>query len=230
MPGVPTEDLKGYFDRARRFDQDRLASAITQRNTAFVVAGVFAVVAAAASFAVASLAPLKSEIPFVVAEDKSTGLPVLLSTLTDTVETEPEALTKYFLTQYVSARESYLDVEAPFAFHKVAIMSAPQEQRRFALFYNSTGADAPQILYGKKAVAEIKIRSISFLNPTLGQIHFTRFVRDVDGNDNQAARTDYVATAEFKYEHKLKLAETDRLINPVGFSVTEYRLDPEVAQ
>jgi type IV secretion system protein VirB8 len=237
MSGVPANELKEYFERAKRFDEDRLAGMIRQRNAAFAFVGLLGLVAAAEGFALGALTPLKEKIPFVVQEDKTTGIPQLVSTLTDVKETEPEAISKYFLTQYVSARESYLDAEAPFAFHKVSLMSGPAEQKRFALWYNGTNVDSPQIIYGKREVSEIHLRAITFLSQSqaekegssqLAQVHFTRFVRDIDGDQSQGRRTEWVATIQFQYDHRMKMSDTDRLINPIGFWVTQYRLDPEV--
>ena len=39
MTGVPSEDLKRYFTEARRWDQDRLASALRSRRLAWTAAG-----------------------------------------------------------------------------------------------------------------------------------------------------------------------------------------------
>lgn len=238
MSGVLPSELKEYFERAKRFDQDRLAGMIRQRNIAYGLAAIAVAVAASEGFALGALVPLKEKIPFVVQEDKTTGIPQLVSTLTDTKETEPEVISKYFLTQYVSARESYLDAEAPFAFHKISLMSAPAEQKRFALWYNGTNVDSPQVVYGRREVAEVHLRAITFLNQDqvskgegvsqLAQVHFTRFVRDIDGDQTLGRRTEWVATIQFQYDHRLKMSDTDRLINPIGFWVTQYRLDPEV--
>ena len=39
MTGVPASELKRYFDEARRWDQDRLASALRSRRLAWTAAG-----------------------------------------------------------------------------------------------------------------------------------------------------------------------------------------------
>ena len=78
-----TQDvLKDYFERARRFDQDRLMTAYRSRRTAWIVAGLSAVLAACSALAVAALAPLKSVEPFVVRVDNSTGIVDVVSALT----------------------------------------------------------------------------------------------------------------------------------------------------
>jgi type IV secretion system protein VirB8 len=230
LSGVFNIDLKEYFANARRFDQDRLTSIVRQRNAAIGVAALAILGVVACGVGIAALAPLKEKILVPIVENKVTGLPEILSTLNETTETEPEILSKYFLTQYLTARESYLDAEASFAFHKVSVMSSPNEQKRFGLWYNPSNPESPQLLYGKKEVAEVHIRAISLLSPGLAQVRFTRIARDVDGDQTKGRRSDYAATIEFHYEHKLKMTEADRLLNPLGFWVTSYRVDVEVAQ
>ena len=71
MTGVPASELKRYFDEARRWDQDRLASALRSRRLAWTAAGAAALLATAATAAVALLAPLKTVEPFVIRVDLS---------------------------------------------------------------------------------------------------------------------------------------------------------------
>ena len=76
------EPLKDYFERARRFDQDRLLTAYRSTRTAWSVAAVSAVLAACSVVAVAALAPLKSVEPFVIRVDNATGIVDVVSALT----------------------------------------------------------------------------------------------------------------------------------------------------
>ena len=80
MSGVPSPDLKRYFTEARRWDQDRLASALRSRRLAWSAAAVATGLAVIATGAVAMLTPLKSTEPFVIRVDQTTGaVDVMLS-------------------------------------------------------------------------------------------------------------------------------------------------------
>jgi type IV secretion system protein VirB8 len=70
MTGVPSGDLKAYFEEAKRWDQDRLAAAQRSKRLAWTVAGCAGVLALAAVGAVAALTPLKTVEPFVVRVDR----------------------------------------------------------------------------------------------------------------------------------------------------------------
>lgn len=102
---VTTDNPKSYFDKARRFDQDRLMQIERSNRIAWSIAIASGIVASVSVFAIAGLTPLKTVEPFVVRVDNSTGIVDVVSALTATVSTYDEAVTKYFAAKYVRARE-----------------------------------------------------------------------------------------------------------------------------
>ncbi|AYG95631.1 virB8 family protein [Brevundimonas naejangsanensis] len=225
MTGVPSGDLKRYFAEARRWDQDRLASALGSRRLAWTAAGVAALLATASCLAVVALTPLKTSEPFVIRVDQSTGVVDVVRGLSadrGPVRYE-EAVSKYFLARYVRAREGYLDPAAEDAFRTVSILSAPAEQTRWADFYRGSNPRSPQNLYGPDGEATIAIRAISFINEEVAHVRFRRTVRHA----RQAVESDWIATIAFTWT-RAPMTEADRLRNPLGFQVLSYRADPEV--
>ena len=227
MTGVPSPDLKAYFAEARRWDQDRLASAIRSRQLAWTVAAVASGLTLASVIAVAVLTPLKTTEPFVVRVDRSTGAVDVVRGLSsrEGPTTYDEAVSKYFLGQYVRAREGYLDPAAEESFTLVSILSNGAEQRRWADLYRGSNPDSPQNLYGSDAEAVVSIRAIGFINDGVANVRFHRTVRQAQ----QTAESDWIATIAFTYTHA-PMSEPDRLRNPLGFQVTSYRADPEVVR
>ena len=225
MSGVPSEELKRYFTEARRWDQDRLASALQSRRLAWAAAGVAAALAISATAAVTFLTPLKTSEPFVIRVDRTTGSVDVVRGLS--AEDGPvhydEAVSKYFLGQYVRQREGYLDPAAEDAFRLVSILSAPAEQRRWADLFRGSNPDSPQNLYGRDGEAVISIRAIGFINDGVANVRFHRTVRQAQ----QTVESDWIATIAFTYT-RAPMSEPDRLRNPLGFQVTSYRADPEV--
>lgn len=225
MPGVTSTDLKAYFEEAKSWDADRLASAERSKRLAWMVAAGACVLACAAVSAVVALAPLKSVEPFVVRVDQTTGAVDVMTALKGQSElTYDEAVSKYFLSQYVRAREGYLPPAAKGYFQQVSIMSTPDEQQRWAEVFRPSNPQSPPALYGQQAVADVEIRAISFLSPNVASVRFRRTVRRAD----QVAGSDWVATVSFSYS-KAPMLESDRLKNPLGFQVATYRADPEVS-
>lgn len=225
MSGVPSDDLKRYFAEAKRWDQDRLASAVRSKRLAWTVAATAGGLAVAAVLAIAGLTPLKTVEPFVIRVDQATGAVDLARGLSE--ETGPvryeEAVSKYFLAQYVRAREGYLDTAAEENFRLVSILSGPTEQRRWADRFRGTNPDSPQNLYGRAAEVSVSIRAVGFINPEVANVRYRRTVRRAQ----QVEESDWIATIAFAYT-RAPMTEADRLRNPLGFQVLSYRSDPEV--
>lgn len=227
MTGVPSSDLKRYFEEARRWDEDRLASALRSRRLAWGAAGLATTLACIATAAVALLAPLKTVEPFVIRVEQTTGAVDVMRGLSaqDGPVRYDEAVSKYFLAQYVRHREGYLDPAAEDAFRLVSILSAPGEQRRWASLYRGSNPDSPQNLYGPDGEAIVAVRAITFIGDDVANVRFRRTVRQAQ----QTTQSDWIATIAFTYT-RAPMSEADRLRNPLGFQVTSYRADPEVVR
>lgn len=222
------KELRAYLAEARTFDQDRLLAARRSTRLAWTIAGVASVMACAGVVAVAALAPLKSVEPFVIRVDQATGVPEVMTALTDGQEEYDEAVAKYFLALYVRTREGYSYAARGTIFDHVQIMSGPEEQGEFSAHYNASNPDSPQYLFGKKTKAEVQIRSVSFLDDGLAQVRFYRITKHED--EDLERRSQWVATLTYTFDGQAEISAQDRMINPLGFVVTDYRADPEVIQ
>lgn len=220
---ITKDDLKEYFAKTRRFDQDRLIAAERSKRIAWVIAIGASLMATAALAAVAALAPLKTVEPFVIRVDNATGIVDVVDALATSSGTYDEAVTKYFAAKYVRAREGWVASEAEEAFRTAALMSTPDEQARFAALYRGSNPESPQNLLGKAAVARVQIKTIALIGRQVVQV---RFLRDTRRNDEHKL-THWVATLTYSYVNA-PTASNDRLVNPLGFLVSEYRADPEV--
>jgi type IV secretion system protein VirB8 len=221
-PMIPTESLKAYFDRARRFDQDRAMQIERSSRIAWSIASVSAVIAGVAVFAVAGLTPLKTVEPFVVRVDNATGIVDVVSALTSTAGTYDEAVTKYFAAKYVRAREGYVWSEAEENFRTIALLSTQAEQARFSDIYRGSNPQSPQNVYGRAATARITIASISLINENVVSVRYMRTIT----RGEEARSSHWVATLTYSYANA-PMSATDRLVNPLGFAVSDYRADPE---
>ncbi len=219
---VTTDSLKEYFDKARRFDQDRMVSAERSKRLAWFVASVASVLACVSVAAVAALTPLKTVEPFVIRVDNSTGIVDVVSAMASSAGSYDEEVTKYFAARYVRAREGYVSSEAEENFRIASLMSNAAEQQRFAAAYRGGNPESPQNVYGRSATSRIAIKSISQINSNVVSVRYTRTI--TRGEDVRT--THWVATITYSYANAL-ISSSDRLVNPLGFVVSEYRADPE---
>ncbi|MGB3386726.1 MAG: virB8 family protein [Pseudaminobacter sp.] len=219
---VTTESLKEYFDKARRFDQDRMVSAERSKRLAWFVAIVAGVLACVSVAAVVALTPLKTVEPFVIRVDNSTGIVDVVSAMSSAAGSYDEEVTKYFAARYVRAREGYVWSEAEENFRTASLMSNAAEQQRFASAYRGGNPESPQNVYGRSATSRIGIKSISLINSNVVSVRYTRTI--TRGEDVRT--THWVATITYSYANA-PISSSDRLVNPLGFVVSEYRADPE---
>jgi type IV secretion system protein VirB8 len=219
---VTTDNLKSYFDKARRFDQDRMMQIERSNRIAWSIAVASGIVAGVSVFAIAGLTPLKTVEPFVVRVDNSTGIVDVVSALTSTAGTYDEAVTKYFAAKYVRAREGYVWSEAQENFRTIALLSTQPEQTRFAGVYRGSNPESPQNVYGRAATVRIDIASISIINQNVVSVRYMRTI----ARGEEVRTTHWVASLTFSYANA-PMSSTDRLVNPLGFVVSEYRADPE---
>lgn len=219
-------DLDKYFAEARSWDFDRAREANKQKRIAYIVgAGGIAFGLAMLAWHVA--APLRSVEPYVIRVDRQTGAIDVITRLTNTRNiTADEAVNKFFLSTYVREREGWNASAAQEMYRKVLALSVPQEQEKFAAQRRPQNPNSPAALYKAGEVISVAVRNITFINPRVAQIRFTRTTTLPGNVVDQTAN--WVATINFKYVDKPE-TEAGRLDNPLGFQVVSYRADPEIA-
>ena len=219
--GVTAGDLDDYFATARRFDQDAALEAYASAKRAWRIAGGASILTALSIIAIACLAPLKSVEPFVIRVDNATGIVDVVSAITGP-NTYAVATTKYFAGLYVRAREGFAASEAEANFRSVALMSIPAEQRRFQENYRGSNPQSPQVLYGKTAIVRVTISSVSMLDHNVASVRYLKTV--LRGDDTQTSH--WIATLTFSYS-SAAMSAADRMINPLGFLVSDFKADAE---
>ena len=218
---------KQYFQEARSWEQDRIERLQRAERRAWGVAGAATLVAVMAVGALISLAPLKRVEPFVVRVDNSTGIVDIVTGLEDGQTHYDEAINKYWLGHYLQHRERYLPITREHDRRVVGLFSDPGIQRQYAeLTDPRRNPAAPLALYGDSGEVEVKLKNISFISPSVALI---RYIKTVERAGQRTLPSHWVATVAFTYK-PAPMKEEDRLINPLGFQVTEYRNDPETLQ
>ena len=214
------------FDSANDWHAEKYSSALASRNRWLLAAMVAGSLALLCIVALIGLTPLKTVEPYVVKEDSKSGLVTVLKPMREEGITAGEALRKYFLAQYVRAREIFDPTDIQHAYQTVMLLSDIEVGREYDRWINPDNARSPVTLYGPKKIKRlVEIRSITFLAPDTAQVRFTALEK-VDTSERPSY---WIATLQFKFVQN-SADEEERLINPVGFKVTSYRIDPEVTK
>lgn len=177
--------------------------------------------------------PLKQKVPYLVMADAYTG--------TSTVArlapspglqhiTASEAINRSNVAHYVLARESY-DVTLMNLrdWNVVMTMSTPGVSEAYRALYSPSNADNPYKVYGKDEAIRVKILSIVLMGaqgrtPTGATVRFQRSLYNKSDGSTRPL-DNKIATIAFTYKPGLKMADQYRIDNPLGFQVTDYRVN-----
>ena len=220
------DDLKAYFAEAASWDHDRLLAANRSKRLAWIVAGVAGGLAATGVVAVAMLTPLKTVAPYVITVDKATGASEITSPMSGTVPVAySEAVTKYFLADYVRNREGWIPQARKEFFEGVLAMSSRDEQARWTAFYSKDNPKSPQSVFTDLDTVFIAIKSVTFVSKSVAQVRFTKTLQ------HGTSQTDTPAIATITFDTTdTPTTEQQRFKNPLGLEVETYRADLEVTQ
>lgn len=215
-------DSKAYLDAAKSWETDAVTRSRRSERIAWRVAIGGGVLAIAGVAAVAGLAPFKEVEPFIVRVDKNTGFTDIVTRVDEQSMTPNEAIDKFFLNAYVNAREEYSDGIAFANYQKIGLMSGPQEGQEYYSVFRPESPTSPINTHGTHGSIEVKVNSISFLDEGVASVRFEK----LDKNKGQESRSRWIATITYEYLDP-PISESERLINPLGFQVSDYRVDAE---
>ncbi|MHB8477978.1 MAG: VirB8 family type IV secretion system protein [Steroidobacteraceae bacterium] len=226
---ITAPSIDGYFREAQSWDADRAAQYRRSARAAWWVAGAGWMCAVATALALVLLMPLKRVDPFLVRVDNSTGIVDVVPVYAGSPAPE-EAVTRYFLTHYLTVCERFnfataeSDYEECGAFH-----SARRNQAWYAL-WTATNPASPLNVHKDGSTVRVQVNSVSFFTRSSGlsdlaQVRYLKAMRQ--GAGAEEAVTHWVATVQFAYAEPAKDPKTRRW-NPLGFKIVDFRSEPEV--
>ncbi|EHW5331729.1 type IV secretion system protein [Vibrio cholerae] len=226
--GERSRDNKAYYEAIKSFEQDRISSLEGQRKLLIRGIGAAGGVICLLAVALAGLAPLKTAVPYVIRVDNSTGYTDIAKSISDEKTTYEEVINKYWLSQYVINYESYDWQTVQTMYDTVQLMS---DGSVFSEYKNKMlASNSPLSLLKDNYKLKTKVKSVTFLNADTAQVRFTKLVLTKTGQlSTEYAPTDWVALISFDFNHEIK-TEGERLLNPLGFNVLSYSVDPEATK
>ncbi|CAM4468549.1 MAG: Type IV secretion system protein virB8 [Legionellaceae bacterium] len=139
-----------------------------------------------------------------------------------------EVFTKKFINDYMLARENYTFDTAELNYYTAAAFMAPSLQRQWEYYWDSNNIENPFIAYKNATKIHIAINSI-ILHPKnqgkndIATVHFKKILQQGE----LKKITYWIATLTYKYANPA-MDEKWRRINPLGFQILDYRVDPEI--
>lgn len=207
----------------RNWYSDRYESLIVQRNLLFIFILFMLAFILSGIFIVGQIAASKTVEPFIVEIEDKTGITNVVNPLSRKDLTTDEALNRYFIMNYLRSRETYNVVDYDHSYRSVVrLLSSSNVYSEFRIFLSSN-TKSPIISYGTSNSTSLKLRSIQFLDQgKTAQVRFT-----ITENSGNKLTFNKIATLSFEYK-QMELTNEERQINPLGFQVTNYRVDDEI--
>lgn len=205
----------------RNWYEQRHDTVVVQRNILTLLLILSLVIVIVAVVAIAYVATSKSFDPFVIQIDQQTGTTEVVDPLTSKVLSGNEALDRYFIKRYVTARETYNPVDFnTYAKQVVRLLSNATVYSNYLGYISNTKTN-PIILYGQGNTTYLTVRSWSKLK---ADTYVFRFAL----TETSGARTtrNKIAIINISYV-AMELTEAEREINPVGFQVKGYKVDDD---
>ncbi|OAI08075.1 virB8 family protein [Methylomonas methanica] len=222
MSGNNPKDL---HDDAMDWEASKTLAREKSERRAWSVAILAGIMTVLSWLAIVIMMPLKESVPYVIRVDNATGVPDIVTAMDDKKVTGDEVMDKYWLAQYVLARETYDWHTLQQDYDKVGLLSSPNVGKAYAELFD--GKDALDKRYGENIRATVKVISVVPSGAETGTVRFIKTTKRVD-EEGPGASTSWVATIAFEYRNPSIIKESQRLVNPFGFQVLSYRVDPEM--
>lgn len=221
--------LEGYFEEAASWDADRAAQYRRSARLGWAVAGGGWVAVVFLAAALLLLMPLKRVEPFVIRVNTTTGavqvVPVYVGE-----EGFPQAVTRYFLTHYVTVCERFNLATAESDYEECGAFQTPLGNQAWYTRWNPSNPDSPINRYKDGTTVRAEVSSVSFFKRAngvtdLAQVRYRTVTLSAGGGAGQT--TDWIATVEYAYAKPSGDARM-RQWNPLGFKLVDFETEREV--
>lgn len=213
-----------YEDVAYAFEDEVFFQLRSQRNRWMFIAMIAMILAVVAMGTVIALLPLKETKPFVVMVDRTTGQAEKIVQVRPSSLAEQEAVRQAELVAYVTDRETYDIADNQTRIPDVLSISQGQARNSLVQQWTKGNENYPPDIYSTRSRLTVKVVSIAILTEKTAQV---RFRKTLETEGETAVERDFVATVGFEFQPKIERNLETVWKNPLGFVVTNYRVDAE---
>lgn len=214
---------------SRTFEQQMIERDKRATKAGFIVGGVGALIAILALIVVVLILPLKQTVVELYTVDNHTGRVEHVTRTSKTHLTAEAAYQKAMTASYVRLRERYVYPSLQDDYATVQIYNSPQVNDDYLALY--AGKNAPDKVYQNGAhTVRIDILSNQLTDGTdpdnVATLRYKKTIRRLADN---STRTEYWdARLTFHSAPDREMSDTEREVNPFGFTVTSWQADREI--
>lgn len=226
---IEASTMKGeekQYDGVLNWESSRINQIEKSERRAWTVATALLVLVLALGIGIAFMLPLKENTPYVIRVDNTTGVPDIVTALDTKGVGFDEVMDKYWLALYTRSRETFDWYTVQKDYNTVGLLSSPSVGADYAKLFE--GSDALDKKYGNSVRVTTEILSVTPNGKGIGTVRFVKTTKRADDPNSQGTVTKWVATVGYEYRNPSLIHESARLVNPFGFQVLSYRVDPEL--
>lgn len=219
-------DASKLYKASLSWEASRLLQIEKSERKAWMITKLLIICFCLSCLSLVLLLPLKTVEPYIIQVDKSTGRTDILKLANETELPVNEMMNKYWIFKYVQARETYDWRTLNQEYVTVRELSLPNVFDVYASQFG-TQKDSLEMTLKDNVRILVTIQSIVINTDSIATV---RFIKTVVNNTNGIKEQEkgWTATIGFEYFPTYTAPEERRLVNPLGFKVTSYRVDPEI--
>jgi len=224
-PGNPSDldgsskEYKQDVKSVKNWFEERYDTITTQRNILLLLVILLLVLSIVSVAVVAYVIDSKKFDPFVIQIDNSTGIAQKVNPASSEILSGNESLAKYFIKKYVTARETYNSVDFETQARNIIRLFSSNKVYWDYVGYIKNDDNNPILKYGQKNTTYLTLKSWSQLKENS---YIMRFSITETAQNRKVFNK--IAVINFQYV-PMELKESDIDVNPVGFQITDYRVD-----
>jgi type IV secretion system protein VirB8 len=217
------------FEQVGQLQAERVLLGRSALKAAWIIGGSGVAVGLAGMVCAATLFPLKTHTTDYFIVDQSTGYTGPSVGAKDAPTLFNEQTIQFWLRAYVELRENYVYETDDVAFHRVTIMSTPEEQMRYKVMHDN--AMAPSRALRDKGYVRVDHFQIYKIGDGRQQtkeyvIKFDRWQMR-SGQPVPIKPDAYTATVHFQFHPEFPMSLPDRQQNSAGLQVVAYQVDAD---
>ena len=163
--------------------------------------------------------------PFVIEIDKKTGLATVVDPVTTKEYSGSVAVKRSLVIQYIRAREGYMYQNFNYNFNDVVrVFSSYNIYYQYRARFSPSNPSSPYNILSKNGVINVVWKSIIFTDANTAQV---RISLEKSGSTSESVKVDKIIWMTFEFKSDNTLTENERLLNPLGFMVTNYKIEDE---
>lgn len=208
------------------FDIDLIMAPRRSEKRAWIVAGISVATTLALSLSLAAMMPLKKTEVFTILVDRDTGEAEKILQVAPTGIDDEQAVKESLLVAYLTDRESYVRAGIQERLESVQRRSTDDARASLVALWTNTSENEnyPPNVYGEGAQVTVRVKTITFLEPTVAQVRYEKTLRPV--RDKPVTRP-FVATIGFEFNPQEERSLKRVWENPLGFVVNTFVVSAE---